>query len=97
MKARVINQVRSLVPTQYQTLYSRVTAGKAPPKACIKLMCLECVGYVKNEVTLCTAARCPLFRHRPFQKKRVRSKPKVENPCVLPGEPDAGSTSGSAL
>ena len=32
------------------------------------VMCLRCVGYVRSDVTSCTAYGCPLHPYRPFQK-----------------------------
>ena len=35
--------------------------------AAIKAMCLECVGWQRREVALCTSQACPLFRYRPYR------------------------------
>ena len=46
--------------------YLRALKGDSPAAA-IKAFCLECVGWQKEEVKLCTAPACPLYRYRPFQ------------------------------
>ena len=35
----------------------------------IRAFCFDCVGGVKAEVTLCPSKSCPLWLHRPWQKK----------------------------
>jgi len=57
------------VPKQYQALYARTQTKKAGPLQAIKMQCLECVGFVRNEVQLCTDTGCPLFQYRPFGRK----------------------------
>ena len=31
---------------------------------------MECVGWNRAEVSMCTALACPLFEYRPFAKER---------------------------
>ena len=38
------------------------------PLTAIRAHCLECVGFVRKEVELCTSVLCPLF---PFRNRRV--------------------------
>src|SRR5438046_8727594 len=52
------------VPVLYRGLAKQAVRSRA---AAVKLFCLECVGYVRKDVTECTACQCPLFRHRPYQ------------------------------
>jgi hypothetical protein len=35
----------------------------------IKAFCLACVGYVRRDVSECTALGCPLHAYRPFQEE----------------------------
>ena len=49
------------VPFKYQALYER---RKKSRKAAIRSFCLSCVGYVSEEVKLCTDPDCPLFSYR---------------------------------
>lgn len=51
------------IPLKYQRLYRRAKAGRSQ-KAAIRSFCLECVGYVAEEVDLCTDPGCPLFEYR---------------------------------
>ena len=51
----------------YRGGYARASDGSASPRAAIKSFCLECVAYVRKEVTNCTAIACPLYLYRPYQ------------------------------
>lgn len=53
------------VPKSRRVAYLRAASGEAPPRAAIKAFCRECVGFVDEEVQLCTATACPLFMYRP--------------------------------
>jgi hypothetical protein len=33
----------------------------------VKVFCIMCVGYVRQEVRLCSSPECPLYPYRPFQ------------------------------
>ena len=64
--ARAIHKRLLEMPKTVQNGYLRAISGRSKP-AGIKAHCLECVGWVRAEVTLCTAPACPLFPYRPFQ------------------------------
>ncbi len=55
------------MPETMRKGYLRAAEGTASPRAAIKSHCLECVGYVRAEVTQCTDEACSLFLYRPFQ------------------------------
>ena len=59
----------SHIPKLYLSLYERVIQADAPPREAIKSQCLECVGWVRKEVTLCMDNGCPLFPYRPYQNQ----------------------------
>jgi hypothetical protein len=55
----------------------RCTAGIAMQAgrsraAAVKLFCLECVGFVRKDISDCTARRCPPFRWRPYSRGRTK-------------------------
>lgn len=52
------------VPLSMRNNYLKAAAGTASPRGAIKAMCLECVGWTREEVELCTAKACPLFCYR---------------------------------
>ena len=47
--------------------YTLSPARRASPRRAIKAFCLQCVGYVRKDVTECTAIACPLWHYRPYQ------------------------------
>jgi len=52
-----------LIPARYEGLYRRAMAKKSR-KAAIRCFCLECCGWVAEEVERCTDTTCPLWRYR---------------------------------
>lgn len=79
MNARAEKHILS-VPPKYRKLYRKVQDGKGSPRLCIKLMCLECIGYSANDVRDCQSTICPLHSKRPFKPagKAVRGREVVE-------------------
>ena len=53
----------SQIPVKFRGLYRRAMTGKSR-KAAIRAHCLMCVGWVAEEVVLCTAKTCPLHPYR---------------------------------
>ena len=54
------------MPQSCKRTYLRAVTTKAPTIG-IRAHCMECVGWVRAEVTQCTALACPLYGYRPFQ------------------------------
>ena len=63
-----LGQQRTLknVPESLKPVFLRAYRGSKA--AGIKAFCLSCVGYVKRDITGCTARGCPLFTNRPYQR-----------------------------
>jgi len=55
---------RADMPKMYRGIYDRAMEGNSR-KAGIKSFCLECMGWVRKEVELCTSPACPLYPYRP--------------------------------
>ena len=55
------------MPASIKGLASRVYAGKASPRACLKLFCYDCVGFERKAISECASYSCPLWNSRPFQ------------------------------
>lgn len=60
-------QIKTLagVPDSLKPTFIRAFQGSKA--AAIKSFCLSCVGFVKKDITRCTAAGCPLYPHRPYK------------------------------
>ena len=66
-RRKTIERRTPTVPPKYRGLYLRVLNNEASPRQCIKVTCLECMGWVRSEVAKCTSVACPLFNKRPFR------------------------------
>ena len=53
---------------KYRGVVRRAYAGAASPRTAIKAFCLQCVGYMREDVARCTALACPLHGYRPYQR-----------------------------
>lgn len=53
--------------------YLRATLRKTSAKTAIKAHCLECCGYVREEVAKCSAKACTLWQLRPYQPKPAKA------------------------
>jgi len=54
------------VPKLYQGVFKRAETGKSL-RAAVNAKCLDCCGFQRKEITLCTAVTCPLRQYRPYQ------------------------------
>lgn len=63
----LIDRQQREVPAKYRPLQLRVLHGTATPREAIKAMCLECLGWERNEVAHCTSMDCPNYLYRPFK------------------------------
>ena len=54
------------IPKAYKKNYLTAVQGKSL-RACINAQCLECMGWQRKEITLCTYLACPLYAVRPYQ------------------------------
>lgn len=56
-------------PELYRTTIKRAMQGKGPRARdnAIKAFCLQCTGYVRKDITTCSAPACALYEFRPYQ------------------------------
>ena len=61
------------MPRSFRNVYQKAMSGRSM-KSAIKSNCLECMGWQREEVKLCTDLGCPLYPYRPtsFDYKVVR-------------------------
>jgi hypothetical protein len=64
-----IAQRKTDTPKKYQQAYMKSVSGDASPREAIKSFCLECMGWMRTEVTKCDTVACPLNYYRPYQEK----------------------------
>ena len=58
---------RAEMPEIHRVNYDKAMTGRSL-KAAVKGHCLECVGWQKEEVRLCTDLACPLYPYRPYRR-----------------------------
>lgn len=61
---KIQRRVAGLPPSARQS-YLRAVSGGTTTNA-IKAFCMECVGYDRAEIEVCTSLACPLYLFRPF-------------------------------
>ena len=57
-------------PELYRASLSRALGGSASPRGAIKAFCLQCTGFVRSDITKCSARACALYAYRPYQDDR---------------------------
>ena len=55
------------VPPQQRRAYLKVVTDVAGLRERVRLKCLDCSGWQREEVTRCTVRACPLWAERPYQ------------------------------
>ncbi len=73
-KRAMVEKRAADVPISARGGYVRSALGEASPRQAIKAFCLECVYWIRSEVTQCTALACPLYEYRPFAAKRIENE-----------------------
>lgn len=63
--AQRIAKRRADTPKAYRGIYDRAMSGQSKAAA-IHAFCLECMGWQREEIKLCTAYACPLYPYRPY-------------------------------
>lgn len=72
------------MPPMYRAKYKRAISGRSM-RAAIDSFCLECMGYSRTEIPVCTDTGCPLYSYRPYQKSEV-AHDRVNNDQELTNE-----------
>ena len=62
-----VNERLRQMPRSYRGMYRKATSGTSR-KAAMHAFCAECVGWVIQEVYLCSDAGCPLYPYRPTSR-----------------------------
>ena len=63
-----IDERLSQMPATCRGAYKKAVKHKSMRSA-VNSQCLECVGYMRKEISVCTDLGCPLYSYRPFQKR----------------------------
>jgi hypothetical protein len=63
-----IRQYYDSIPSTMELLYLKVHCGRPSQRERVKLKCLDCGCWQRDEVTNCNVEQCPLWAIRPYQK-----------------------------
>ncbi len=56
------------MPSTCRGAYKKAVNHKSM-RAAVNSQCLECIGYIRKEISVCSDLGCPLYSYRPFQKR----------------------------
>jgi len=65
---RIEEYVRASVPDKHKIATLRALTGQTQKAAALKQKCLQCCGYQREEISVCTVVTCALHPVRPYQK-----------------------------
>lgn len=57
------------VPDKHKIATERALLGQIARSTAIRVKCLQCCGYQREEIKVCTVITCALFPVRPYQDK----------------------------
>ena len=60
-----VQQRLDQMPVTCRGAYKKAVAKKSM-RAALNSFCLECVGYQREEIKVCTDKACPLWAYRPY-------------------------------
>ncbi len=72
-RSEQIEQRRKQIPDIHRANYDKAMRGRSM-KAGVKAFCLECCGWQKEEVRLCSDLACPLYPYRPYRISKQASE-----------------------
>lgn len=64
---KIEQYVQQCVPVKHQIATRRALLGQMGKALALKIKCLQCVGYQREEIKLCTVITCALHPVRPYQ------------------------------
>ena len=66
------------VPDKHKIATRRALLGQTPRSAAIRIKCLQCTNYQREEITNCAVNTCALLQVRPYQVKSTLIEPDLE-------------------
>lgn len=63
--------IQQSVPDKHKLATQRALLGQITRSTAIRVKCLQCCGYQREEIKVCAVITCALFPVRPYQDKLV--------------------------
>jgi len=71
--------VENSVPQKHQIATRRALLGQITRSTAIRVKCLQCCGYQREEIKECTVVTCALYAVRPYQDKAEDDLPEGDD------------------
>lgn len=68
MPLPLVETLRAAMPAELSAVVDK--AAKGSLRAAVKLLCIDCSGGSKKEVSLCEITTCPLWWFRPYKRNK---------------------------
>ena len=65
----IAEYVLTAVPEKHRLATQRALLGQIPRSTAIRVKCLQCCNYQREEIKVCTVITCALHPVRPYQDK----------------------------
>jgi hypothetical protein len=65
----ITQYVATAVPEKHRLATQRALLGQIPRSTAIRVKCLQCCNYQREEIKVCTVITCALHPVRPYQGK----------------------------
>ena len=67
--SRVEAYISTSVPDKHKLATGRALRAQVAKSVAIRVKCLQCCGYQRDEIAVCTVVTCALHPVRPYQAK----------------------------
>lgn len=68
---KIEEYVEQSVPEKHKIATRRALLGQITRSTAIRVKCLQCCGYQREEIKTCSVLTCALFPVRPYQDKAI--------------------------
>lgn len=67
--AKIDQYIAQSVPEKHKIATRRALLGQITRSTAIRVKCLQCSGYQREEISVCTVSTCALWPVRPYTAK----------------------------
>lgn len=78
-RAVIAQYVERSVPEKHKIATERALLKQMPRSTAIKVKCLSCCNFEREEVKTCAVITCPLWAYRPYQYKVEDEEPDTDD------------------
>lgn len=67
--SKVDNYLSTSVPEKHKLATERALLKQVPLSTAVRIKCLSCCNYEREDIINCAVVTCPLNQYRPYQPK----------------------------